>query len=149
MARGPKSRGTSPRRPKAGAGIESALVSLELVVLNYVFNGNPRWIYGRAEYIAGYLAYFPLVFPSTSVDKVSGEVLTISPSKPYPPQIAQLRQALVKFENEAQSYIREGNSKERTQRITKYISLLEDLLFGGDCPTGWVNCGGICMPLHC
>jgi hypothetical protein len=150
MALGSRSKSTSPQRgKKATAGIESAFVSLELVVLNYVFNGDPKWIYGRAEYISGYLGYFPRIFPSTNGHEVHGELAALSTSKPYPPEIVQLSRALLKFENEAESYIREGNRKERTQEITKYITLLEELLFAGGCPSGWLDCGGVCMPLHC
>jgi hypothetical protein len=150
MAPGSRSKSTSPQRGKRGAaGIESAFVSLELVVLNYVFNGDPKWIYGRAEYISGYLGYFPRIFLSTTRNKADGELAATSTSKPYPPEIIQLRRALLKFENEAESYIREGNRKERTLEITKYITILEELLFAGGCPSGWVDCGGVCMPLHC
>jgi hypothetical protein len=150
MALGSRSKSTSPQhRKKAAAGIESAFVSLELVVLNYVFNGDPKWIYGRAEYISGYLGYFPRIFLSTTRNKADGELAATSTSKPYPPEIIQLRRALLKFENEAESYIREGNRKERTLEITKYITILEELLFAGGCPSGWVDCGGVCMPLHC
>src|SRR5215470_3735357 len=100
---------TQPRK-KSGAGIESAFASLELVVLNYVFNGDPKWLYGRAEYVSGYLAYFPRIFPSeesgTTDEEGDGESSSILRSKPYPPQITRLRGALLKFENEARSYIR-------------------------------------------
>jgi hypothetical protein len=148
MAPGSRSKSISPPRGKK-ASIESAFVSLELVVLNYVFNGDPKWIYGRAGYISGYLGYFPRIFPSTTGNEAHGELAVLSTSKPYPPEIMQLRRALLKFENEAESYIREGNRKERTQEITKYITLLEELLFAGGCPSGWLDCGGVCMPLHC
>ena len=150
MAQGLQSPSISPQRRKtSGDGIESAFVSLELVVLNYVFNGDPKWVYGRAEYVSGYLLYSPMIFPSTPSDTVNGEMATLSTSKPYPAEIVDLRRALLKFESEARSYIREGNRKQRTQQIVKYITLLEQLLFAGGCPLGWVDCGGVCMPLHC